>query len=416
MTSPTSSCRRVAPLITIALALGACGSGGDTTDAPDDTTVFEDAPTDETVGTSDANSADVAGTPDDPADGTADDEPAAATTDGGSAFLGDYVLADDAFGTMTEVTVTDGVRTISTNALPDHETGEFPNSANPNAISAQDQTWAFPAEPTFTNVATEVRVTGVAVNGVKFEPGTAETATCASGEVHRIEGLQDTFLLGMDDNNAHVQPTGEYHYHGIADVLVEAKATGDDLVLIGFAVDGHLMYHSLSDAYSSSYQLSAAPRTGTDCVVSGPGGVTLDLAGTSPDGTYTSDFVYVEGSGDLDECNGMTINGSYAYLVTDDYPFVGRCVKGDVSGVAGVAGGGAPGAAPEAGAGEDVGAPPDAPDLTEAAESLGIGVDELTAALGRPPSVENAAATLGVTVDELRAVLPPPPTGTPGQG
>ncbi len=412
------SFRRIAPLFALALMLGACGSSGDTADAPEDTTTIEETPTDETVDAADEQPADVT---DAPADEQAADEtdtpaeePTAATTDGGGAFLGDYVLADDDFGTMTEVAITDGVRTISTNALPDHETGEFPNSGNPNAISAQDQTWAFPAEPTFTGVASEVRVTGVAVNGVKFEPGTAETATCSSGEVYRIEGLQQTFSLGMDDNNAHVQPTGEYHYHGIADVLVQAKATGDDLVLIGFAVDGHLMYHSLSDAYAPSYQLSTGPRSGTGCAVSGPGGVTLDLEGTTPDGTYTSDFVFVEGAGDLDECNGMVINDAYAYVVTDDYPFVGRCVFGDVSGVAGVAGGGGGGTAPDAGGG--AGAPAGAPDFTEAAESLGITVDELIAALGQPPNVENAAATLGVTVDELRAVLPPPPNGAPGQG
>ena len=54
----------------------------------------------------------------------------------------------------------------------------------------------------------------------------------------------------LDFNNAHVQPTGEYHYHGISELLVDAYASDDDLVLVGFAADGHLMYYSKSGAYA----------------------------------------------------------------------------------------------------------------------------------------------------------------------
>ena len=47
------------------------------------------------------------------------------------------------------------------------------------------------------------------------------------------------------------------------------------------------------------------------------------------DGTYTSDFEYVDGSGDLDECNGITIDGNYMYLVTNQFPYVSRCLMGE---------------------------------------------------------------------------------------
>ncbi|MEE3115673.1 MAG: hypothetical protein VX321_06220, partial [Actinomycetota bacterium] len=54
------------------------------------------------------------------------------------------------------------------------------------------------------------------------------------------------------------------------------------------------------------------------------------------------------------------------------------------------------------------------PDFTEAAETLGVTMDELLAALGPPPpDLEAAAATLGVTVEELQAALPPPPRPGP---
>lgn len=231
------------------------------------------------------------------------------------------------------MTVSGGTRTISTNALPDHQTGNFPGQGNPNAISAQSLTWVFPATPTWIGTVQEARTPGIALNGVKFAPSTAETATCNSGEEYRIEAIQDTYNLGLDLNNAHVQSTGEYHYHGISPLLVDAYETSDDLVLVGFAADGHLIWYSKSGAYSSGYSLVSGTRSGTDCVVTGPGGGTIDLVGTTPDGTYREDWVWSAGTGDLDECNGVVIDGDYAYLVTDEYPFIGRCLRGDVSGV-----------------------------------------------------------------------------------
>lgn len=261
-----------------------------------------------------------------------------------SAFLGSYSLADDAFGTMVVVSVDDGTRRIETNALPDHETGDFPNPGNPNAISAQDLTWEFPVEGMLVGSSTEVRVPGVAVNGVKFEPGTAETVTCATGETYQVEALQDVYDLGFDFNNAHVQPTGEYHYHGISQLLVEAYQSDSDLVHIGFAADGFLMYYSMSGSLRSSYQLADEPRTGSNCQISLPGGEAFDLEGTAADGTYTSDWVFVAGSGDLDLCNGATIDGEYAYMITDTFPFAPRCLNGAVS--ADALGGPPPGGAP----------------------------------------------------------------------
>ncbi len=312
-----------------------------------------------------------------------------------SDYVDSYTLTDTEFGTMVTVTVDGSTRTIETNALPDHDTGEFPNDGNPNTISAQDLTYEYPVEAVYTGNSSTVRTTGVAVNGVKFEPGTAETLTCSSGETYRIEALQDVYNLGLDFNNAHVQPTGEYHYHGVSELLADAFATDTDLVHVGFAADGFLMYYSKSGAYESGYDLSTSERAGTDCVATGPAGITLDVEGTTPDGTYTSDWVYDDATGDLDECNGITIDGQYVYLITNEFPYVGRCLNGEAAGEAGAAAGATGGLEP--------------PDLTDAAAALGVSVPELEAALGLPPDVDAAAATLGVTVDELVAVLPAPP-------
>ena len=61
-------------------------------------------------------------------------------------------------------------------------------------------------------------------------------------------------------------------------------------------------------------------------------------------GAFTQDFEYVEGHGDLDECNGRIgvtpefPEGIYYYMVTDDFPYFSRCLKGDIAG----GGGGVP--------------------------------------------------------------------------
>ena len=72
----------------------------------------------------------------------------------------------------------------------------------------------------------------------------------------------------------------------------------------------------------SSYRFKATPDAGRPSVT------------TFPMGTFTQDYEYVAGLGDLDECNGRTgvtpefPGGIYHYYVTDSYPYIQRCVKG----------------------------------------------------------------------------------------
>jgi len=244
-------------------------------------------------------------------------------------YFGAYDLEDDNFGTKTKVTLAADQRVMVTNALPNHKTGEFPRKGNPNTISAQSRTYIFPVSPKYTGKAQWVREPGVALNGVKFEPGTAEVVTCETGENYRVEAFQDVIDLGLDFNNAHVQPTGAYHYHGSPTSIIESFDTGEDLVHIGFAHDGFPIYYSKSSAYKPSFKAIDGNREGEDCTYENPK-ETIDVSvGGHHDGTFTSDFEYVEGSGDLDECNGVTVNGQYMYLVTNGFPYVSRCLMGE---------------------------------------------------------------------------------------
>lgn len=246
-------------------------------------------------------------------------------------YLDSYNLINKTYGTKTIVTIKNGVRKMVTNALPNHKTGEFPRKGNPNTISAQNRTYRFPIKPNYKGQPTWVREPGVALNGVKFEPGTAEVVVCETGENYRVEAFQDVIDLGLDFNHAHVQPTGAYHYHGTPTSVIENSDKGKDLVHIGFAHDGFPMYYSKSGKYKTSYKLLGGNREGEDCVYENPKR-TIDISvGGHHDGTYGSDFEYVANSGDLDECNGITIDGEYMYLVTDEFPYVSRCLMGEVN-------------------------------------------------------------------------------------
>ena len=68
----------------------------------------------------------------------------------------------------------------------------------------------------------------------------------------------------------------------------------------------------------------------------GPGQGTTNPNTEIPMGAFTQDYEFVEGLGDLDQCNGRFgvtpefPDGIYYYVVTDDFPFFTRCLKGDV--------------------------------------------------------------------------------------
>ena len=176
-----------------------------------------------------------------------------------------------------------------------------------------------------------MREPGIALNGVKFQPGTGEVVVCESGENYRIEALQDVIDLGLDFNHAHVQPTGAYHYHGSPTSIIDDFDTGRDLVHIGFAHDGFPMYYSKSGAYKSSFKLLDGTRAGEDCSYENPMLKIEISTGEHHNGMYSSDFEYVEGLGDLDECNGILINNKYSYIITNEFPYVSRCLMGEVS-------------------------------------------------------------------------------------
>lgn len=256
-------------------------------------------------------------------------------------------------------TCTGARRNLTGNGLPNHSVGNFPNLGNPNTISAQFVSSSMTLTPTMASsnvlLGGPQGVIAYARNSVKFDPGTAgtcpSTATVASNcnlangtDTWRLEALGPNdgtrvFDFGVDTNNAHVQPGGVYHYHGVPEGLLTNAGVSVSLkkmVLVGWAADGYPIYarycySSAMDATSAlkvckgSYALVAAPVAGRPAI------------SWAPLGWFTQDWTYSAGSGDVDDCNGRTgvtpefPSGIYYYMVTDTYPYYGRCLKGPIN-------------------------------------------------------------------------------------
>lgn len=281
------------------------------------------------------------------------------------------------------IVVRDGYRYITSNGIPNHKTGAFPNKDNPNRISAQKQSFRVTTTPkpadaaagnhnanhNANNNANHRRpgppaLFGVAINGIVFDPGTAEI--WRSGKLvrggppqandWRYEGIGPNGpTLGLDANNAHVQPQGTYHYHGVPAGLISElehvnKIDHDKpatMLLVGWAADGYPIYapwahKDAGDAKSelvnmkSSYQLKPGNRP-----AGGPPG--------AYDGTFTDDWTFDKNSGDLDEHNGRTgvtpefPESTYYYILTQTFPFVPRSHYGTPDSSFQKQGGGGPG-------------------------------------------------------------------------
>ena len=135
-------------------------------------------------------------------------------------------------------------RRLSGNGIPNHEVGTFPNPHNPNTISEQNVNATFALCPSLISengvaVGGPGGVIAYALNSVKFDPGTAgrctDTGSCSLGPgpgSWNIEALgHSTFDFGDDMNHAHVQPSGEYHYHGIPELYLTNLGNGEAMTL-----------------------------------------------------------------------------------------------------------------------------------------------------------------------------------------
>lgn len=243
-------------------------------------------------------------------------------------------------------------RVITANSIPNHKVGLFGNvagSLNPNAIKAQNKTYTITNQPvkaaqffSLTNATTlSLWSFGVLLNGVELDPIAAEPwphQGLMAANVNWEWNLEATNVkIGLDCNNAHVQPTGKYHYHGSPTLYLQnANIPTNKMTLVGYAADGFPVYYkyaytnatdanSVVVAMTSSYRLKSGKRPGD--------GVTAPCG--SYDGVYSNDYEFVSGLGTLDQANGREgvtpeyPSGTYYYLITDDFPNIPRYFRGN---------------------------------------------------------------------------------------
>lgn len=236
----------------------------------------------------------------------------------------------------------DGHRHVIANGIPTHEVGQFPNRRNPNGIRAQHYSFSLPANPKPAEAVTPLHQShrfgppnlpfGIAVNGVLFDPGTAEYWNGDRNADWNYEALGGAVPLGVDENHAHVQPNGAYHYHGLPTMLLKelGHSATKHSPLVGWAADGFPIYCQYGyrdphDPNSPIVELRSSFGVKDGNRPNGPGGM--------HDGTFIQDYQYDEGIGDLDECNGRFCTtpefpeGTYAYFLTSEWPVIPRAFR-----------------------------------------------------------------------------------------
>lgn len=249
-------------------------------------------------------------------------------------YVGNYTATghDVARSTSFEAEISIGANaascTISSNSIPNHNFNDGPR-AFPNETATVKESFTIPRSPVAATSPTPLSLrvdNAIMLNGVKVDVIGAGCYGVGSGKIGcndmatpwRYDPMNPAAGFNVDSNNAHTQPDGAYHYHGPPPITTGSQSTASGT--IGFAADGFPIYGSwfrdgnVITKARSSYRLKSGARP------SDPGG--------AYDGRFRDDYEYVAGLGDLDECNGQTVNGQYGYYVSEGYPYIIGCFTG----------------------------------------------------------------------------------------
>lgn len=166
------------------------------------------------------------------------------------------------FAPSYDETISGESRIITPNGIPGHKVGLFGQVAgalNPNAVSEQSNTFtvalhlieAVSLTPLLSDHGPAFSF-GVVLNGIELD-STAEPFPhegILAPNVNWEWNLEATNVsIGLDCNNAHVQPTGSYHYHGSPTLYLESMGIPTDVMtLIGYAADGFPIYYKYAYA------------------------------------------------------------------------------------------------------------------------------------------------------------------------
>lgn len=240
------------------------------------------------------------------------------------------------------IEVSNDTCTLTSNNIPNHNFDDG-KSAFANKTSEVNQSFTISRHPSKASHQTQIGhhiYNGVMLNGVPIDILSASCYSPNSRQANRygnipigcledanwmVDPLGPNGNLGADSHNAHTQPNGSYHYHGNPNALFDDKPGPNGSPVIGFAADGFPIYGS----YFYDEKMGKVRKAQAGYTLkkgSRPSKSSTNPGGTY-DGTYVQDWEFTN-AGDLDECNGMTVNGQYGYYVTDAYPWIINCFSG----------------------------------------------------------------------------------------
>lgn len=231
------------------------------------------------------------------------------------------------------IAIVDNKCEFSSNAVPNHDFNDGDTTFT-NAFAENHKTYEVTTTPIAAASTTGLTLNldnAILLNGVKldllaagcFGVGNGFSNCNGMARPWRYDPMSPLNDFVTDTHNAHTQADGTYHYHGSPVALFYSNIAVVSPV-IGFAADGFPIYGTYFDdngtirKATSSYQLKIGNRVAINGV--NPGG--------TYDGRFRDDYSYIAVSGDLDECNGMTVDGNYGYYITESYPWALACFKG----------------------------------------------------------------------------------------
>lgn len=243
----------------------------------------------------------------------------------------------------------DNVRKCYTNNIPSHEYGPFGGG---NTLEAQEFDYSMCLYPELGSFSTPLIadpsmqgcgngiIFGVSAHGINYSPFArlywVNPVTMEENVNFQIEA---DFTLNMDLNGGHVNAAQRYHYHNIPqefflnDLNIDGSSHSP---IVGYAADGFPIYYKYLftnetdanggiSAFQSSYSLKIGDRPGDG--ETAPNG--------SYDGNYVEDYEYISSLSALDECGGRFAitpeypNGTYYYVLTENWPYIPRCLMGE---------------------------------------------------------------------------------------
>lgn len=220
--------------------------------------------------------------------------------------------------------------TIRTNGIPNHDFNDG-KSSFPNPVSAQDYLLSVPVVPRQASDTTDLSIPyddGILLDGAKIDVLAAACFGVGDGKIGcndmnqpwRYDPVFRSNGFRVDQNLAHTQASGAYHYHGVGGKFPRVG-------VIGIAADGFLIHSASVESQGSSRVLRPSYRLRSGARQR-KGDANAPFPGGNYDGTYRDDWEYVAGHGELDECNGMVLDGQYMYFATEAYPYFMACFRG----------------------------------------------------------------------------------------